>query len=38
MSDFVFFETRSSRDRSKYPTQLAKMGFDKIPDLTAVFF
>ena len=32
-------QTRSTRDRSKYPTQLAKMSFDEILDLTAdVFF
>ena len=38
LSDFAPLKTRSTYARSKYPTQLAKMNFEKILDLTAVVF
>ena len=38
LSDFVPLKTRSTRDPSILPTQLAKMSFDKILDLPAVVF
>ena len=39
LSDCVPLKTRSTRDRSTvHPTQLAKMSFDKILDLTAVVY